>query len=414
MPESERRARRALACVVEAGDVRLAALVGRAGAEEVWRLIRASADSGASDAGPESWGRRASRLDLDAVERAEARGRMRFLIPGDPDWPASLGVLASSPAVHDLGGLPLGLWVRGSVPFADAVAKSVSVVGSRATSPYGDRVASGLAADLALAGITVVSGGAYGIDAAAHRGALAEGGPTVAFLASGVDSPYPKTNTSLLESVATSGVLVSEYPPGEHPTRPRFLARNRLIAAVSQGTVIVEAAARSGARNTASWAITCGRPLMAVPGPVGNATSYTPHELIREGQAVLVTSLDQVRELIEPIGTVELARPRRERLLDTLTDAQRAAYETIPSRGGRDAGEVSVLADLTMTEALAALNGLASAGLAVRGGDGLWRLGKITDRPLLPLETEARGRQGTTASQRGAGQCSNSAASSVV
>jgi len=390
VPDEERRARRALACVVEAGNARVAALVPKAGAEEVWRMLSASARSAPTDARDDPWVRRAALLDLAAVEAAERRGGMRFLIPGDAEWPARIADLAHCPPVQDMGGVPVGLWVRGSGSFADAVASSVAVVGSRASTPYGDRVASGLAADLVSEGVAVVSGGAYGIDAAAHRGALSEGGPTVAFLAGGVDEPYPRMNAGLLEEVARHGVLVSEYPPGAHPTRPRFLARNRLIAAASEGTVIVEAAARSGARNTVTWANCLGRPVMAVPGPIGNSTSFTPHRLIRAGEAMLVTSAEEIREQIRPLGSVEVLRPSSERLLDTLTDAQRAAYEALPSRGVRDVGDVSVRAGLRMPSCLAALDELAAVGLAVRHNDGRWGLGKVGDRPLLPFEVAAR------------------------
>lgn len=390
MPDEERRARRAIACVVEAGNARVAALLPRAGAEELWRMLSASARTVPADAQDDPWVRRAALLNLDAVEAAERRGGMRFVIPGDAEWPARIADLAGCPPVQDMGGTPVGLWVRGAASLADAVASSVAVVGSRASTPYGDRTASGLAADLASAGVTVVSGGAYGIDAAAHRGALAEGGPTVAFLAGGVDEPYPRMNAGLLEEVARHGVLVSEYPPGAHPTRPRFLARNRLIAAASEGTVIVEAAVRSGARNTVTWANCCARPVMAVPGPVGNSTSFTPHRLIRAGEAMLVTCADEIREQIRPLGSVELLRPSRERLLDTLTEEQRSAYEALPSRGAADSGEVCLRAGLRMPVCLAALDVLASAGLAVRHNDGRWGLGKVGDRPLLPNESTHR------------------------
>ena len=188
--------------------------------------------------------------------------------------------------------------------------------------------------------------------------------------------------------LAASGAVVSEYPPGAHPTRPRFLARNRLIAAASAGTVIVEAAVRSGARNTVTWAVGCGRPVMAVPGPVGSATSFTPHRLIREGEAVLVTSADDVRELLAPLGEVEQRRPLRATLLDGLTDDQRAAYEALPARGGRDAGEVSLRAGLPMSTCLAVLDELAADGLAEQQAAGGWRLGRTRNRPLVANESK--------------------------
>lgn len=381
MPD-ERAARRALACVTEAGDPRLSDLVALHGPVELWETLVASSVESA-------WTRRAKVLRLDQMEASEARRGMRFIVPSDAEWPVLLFDLERCAPVQELGGVPLGLWVRGAHPLGDLATRSVAVVGSRASTPYGDRVASDLAAELAASRITVVSGGAFGIDAAAHRGALAEGGPTVAFLAGGVDEPYPRANERLLDQVAEHGALVSEYPPGEHPTRRRFLARNRLIAAMTQGTVMVEAAARSGARNTVTWAGGCGRIVMAVPGPVGNATSYTPHRLIREGEASLVTCADEVREMIEPLGAVVPARPPTQRLLDGLDARQLAVYEALPSRGGRDVGELSLRSGFPVGTCLDILQGLGDRGLVERRGDGAWRLGRLGDRPLLVRERRA-------------------------
>lgn len=373
---AERECRLALACVVEAGDPRVAELVARYGAEETWRRTLA----GATD---RAWTARAQHLDLRRVEVETRRGGGRFVVPGDAEWPERLGDLEFCEPIQKLGGVPVGLWVRGEMPLADAVERSVAIVGSRASTAYGERVAADLAGGLALDGIAVVSGGAFGVDAAAHRGALGEDGITVALLACGVDTPYPRQHDGLLARVAESGALVSEYPPGEHPTRPRFLARNRLIAALSQATVVVEGAMRSGARNTASWANGCLRPLLAVPGPVTNATSFTPHHLIRHEGATLVTSVTDIREAVSPLGTVEQQRPRREQLVDLLGAEERAVLESVPSRGGRTAGELSLRAGLTMPATLAALEELAEGGLVSRRPDGRWRLGEVTNRPVL-------------------------------
>jgi len=378
----ERETRRALACVVEGGDPRLGVLIARHGVAEVWRLVLA----GATDP---AWTARARALDLAPVLVAERRCSARFVVPGDPEWPERLGDLEFCPEVQRMGGVPGGLWVRGALALSDAVGASVSIVGSRASSAYGDRVATELADGLVGEGVAVVSGGAFGIDAAAHRGALAGGGPTVAFVAGGVDEPYPRTHAQLLERVAEHGAVVSEYPPGERPTRYRFLARNRLIAAISQGTVIVEAAVRSGARNTVTWASGCGRPVMAVPGPISNVTSFTPHRLIREGEAVLVTGVGDVRELISPLGAVSEERPRCGQLFDTLGADERAVLESLPERGGRDVGELALRAGVTVPAAFAALSELAEAGLAMRRGDGLWRLGEAGNRPLVPAPAPA-------------------------
>ena len=205
----EREVRRALACAVEGGDPRLGELIDLHGVDDLWRRVLGAATDPA-------WTARARALDLRAVRAAERRCGARFLIPGDAEWPERLGDLVFCPEVRKMGGVPAGLWVRGAASLADAVEASVSIVGCRASSPYGDRVASDLANGLAIEGICVVSGGAYGIDAASHRGALAGEGATVAFVAGGVDEPYPRAHAGLLSQVAESGAVVSEYPPGEH------------------------------------------------------------------------------------------------------------------------------------------------------------------------------------------------------
>jgi DNA processing protein len=176
---------------------------------------------------------------------------------------------------------------------------SVAMVGARAATNYGTTVAYEIAADLAAEGVVVVSGGAFGIDAAAHRGALAAQGVTIAVLANGIDQVYPVGNTSLLHAVMATGVVMTELPPGMHPTRQGFLARNRLIAALGGATLVVEAAARSGSASTVTRALELGRDVMAVPGPVTSMMSVGTHELIRDG-ATLVTSADDVRELLNP------------------------------------------------------------------------------------------------------------------
>lgn len=393
--DEEREARMALAAVCETGDPRIGPLVARFGAPAVWQgLLTTGADT--------PWSRRARALDLADVRALARRHGLRYVIPGDAGWPGGLDDLDRCEPVQEMAGSPLGLWVRGDLEPAGALTGSVAVVGSRASSAYGDRMAADLAAGLAEAGVTVVSGGAYGIDAAAHRGALAEGGVSVAVLAGGLDVPYPRAHAGLLDQVAASGLLVSEHLPGEHPTRRRFLARNRLIAALSAATVIVEAAARSGARNTVTWASECHRPVLAVPGPAGSATSLTPHRLIREGEAVLVTCAAHVLEAVRPPGTLpDDERPRTARLLDSLDPQQAAVLDALPSRGGRDTVELALRAGLTVPATLAALGHLAGAGLARSRPDGRWGRGEVGDRPLLPHEA-ARG------------QCSNSAASSSV
>ena len=250
----------------------------------------------------------------------------------------------------------------------------MSIVGSRACSAYGGGLAADLAADLAEAGVGIVSGGAYGIDVAAHRGALAVRGPTVCVLANGVDVGYPRGNAAIFDRLAADGLLVAELPPGMTPTRLRFLSRNRLIAAMSQGTVVVEAALRSGARNTASWALGCHRPLMAVPGPVHSPLSEAPHLLIRNGQAVLVTSADDILELVSPAGQHTVpARSGPTRATDTFDATRMAVYEAVPARRPVSAGEIALVAGVSMPVCLAQLAELERAGM-IEGGEDGWRI----------------------------------------
>ncbi|MCA0296965.1 MAG: DNA-protecting protein DprA [Actinobacteria bacterium] len=288
---SDRVSRMCLAAVAEPGDPGIAAAVAANGASKVWADLAGASGEGAIAA-------RARRLDpRDLVTRTRAAG-LRFLIPGDDDWPARLADLAGCEPIHNLTGDPLGLWVAGRGSLGELTASSIAMVGSRASSAYGDKVAADIAAGLSASGRCVLSGGGYGIDAAAHRGCLSGPTATVAVLAGGADIPYPSGHHPLFERIAERGVLVSELAPGEHPTRIRFLARSRLIAAIARGTVLVEAAARSGACNTVTWANALGRTVMAVPGPVTSCTSLTPHRLIRGGEAVLVTGAADVLDLV--------------------------------------------------------------------------------------------------------------------
>lgn len=365
--DHDRRARMVLTCIAEPGDPAISVEVDRIGSVEVLRSILAG------DHGP-ALAERAGRLDLTDYRTAIAAGRFRFVIPGDPEWPERLADLSTGPSIQRRGGSPYGLWLRGPADLGVLAARSVAIVGSRASSQYGDGVAEEFGHELAAAGWTVVSGGAFGIDAAAHRGALTASGPTIAVLASGVDAGYPPGNHALFEAIAADQLLISELPPGMHPTRVRFLARNRIIAAMTLGTIVVEAAIRSGARNTANWAGLCNRQLMAVPGSVYSALSVTPHLLIREGQAAMVTSPAEALELLAAVGD-QLAPVRSgpSRPTDALDETRLAVFEAVPRRRYRTAGEIALAADVSMARCLAELAALADAGL-VQSGPGGWRL----------------------------------------
>ncbi|WP_062318328.1 DNA-processing protein DprA [Demequina maris] len=307
-----------------------------------------------------SLGRWTPRLDAarpdDLRERA-ARVGARIVVPGEAGWPREL---------DDLGeGAPHALWVRGEADLAAAWTRSVAVVGSRASTAYGEHVAAEVAAVAAERGIAVVSGGAYGIDAAAHRGALAAGGTTVAVLAGGVDRLYPAGNAALLARVIASGAVVSEQPPGFAPHRQRFLSRNRLIGA-ARVTVVVEAARRSGALSTAEHAITLRRTLAAVPGPVTSAASAGCHWAVRDRGATLLSAPADLLELVLPLGDALDEEPDGASGgggPEFRTREERQAYGAIPRRGA-PADAIAIAAGLTAKEAREALGALARRGLA--------------------------------------------------
>ncbi len=294
------------------------------------------------------------------------RAGIRLVCPGDPEWPGQLDILGDA--------RPWGLWVRGNADLRFACLRSVSVVGSRASTGYGAHVASELAAVLAEHGWTVVSGGAFGVDGWAHRGALAAEGATVAVLASGVDDPYPPGHHDLFQGIAAQGAVVSEWPPGRTPTRPGFLVRNRVIAALSRGTVVVEAALRSGALSTARHARDQGRPLMAVPGPVTSAQSAGCHHIMREWGAVCVTSARDVMELLSFPGEEVPGQPSAAVLpRDALDPVTARVLEALPARGGRGPARIAIIAGVDFDTALRCLGELAAGGFAERCDRG-WRL----------------------------------------
>lgn len=322
--EAERLARVRLSRASEPGDLTTASLVTQLGPEgAVERQLEPKPDS-------ELHLRLAAADPAAELERAGRLG-IRFVVPGDEEWPAQLDDLEAGNVEHlGMGLLPVGLWVRGPMRL-DALAESVAVVGSRSATIYGCEVARGIGAGVARAGIAVVSGAAVGIDDAAHRGALGAGGPTVAVLACGPDRAYPVQNGDVIRHLWSTYAVASEAPPGSAPTRRRFLARNRVIAALTRGTVVVEAALRSGALNTASWAELLSRPVMGVPGPVVSAPSQGVHERIRAGAATLVTHAGDVLEIVGAAGEHLLEVPRApERPRDRLTRVEQQVLEAVP------------------------------------------------------------------------------------
>jgi DNA processing protein len=318
----------------------------------------------------------AARREIDcAVDDLDAVSRMggRLVTVDDEEWPhlSFVGFGGAQAASRPQGHAPMALWVRGPAQLAEVAARAAAIVGTRAATAYGEHVAAELAAGLVSREVTVVSGGAFGIDGAAHRAALAGDGVTVAVLAGGIDVPYPAGHAGLLRRVAEEGLVISEYPPGMRPTRVRFLTRNRLVAALSGATVVVEAGVRSGAANTAGWAGDLGRPVCAVPGPVTSAMSVGCHALLRGG-AHLVTRAEDVVELIGRIGELAPALARPSSPLDDLSDTERRVYEALPARAARSADEIAVAAGIPAYQVLGPLAMLEVAGLVVNR-EGRWK-----------------------------------------
>ncbi len=374
----ERLARVALARLGEPGEARLAGLAVELGAVELYDALCAERNPRGvlTDVAA-----RLAEVDPERDLRHAERVGIRFVVPGDPEWPRRLDDLSGAGSLHERGGAPIGLWVRGPLDLS-TLDRCVAVVGSRSATTYGLRVAEEVAATAARSGAAVVSGAAFGIDQAAHRGALAVGGTTVAVLACGADRVYPEAHRALIDHIASVGAVVSESPPGCSPTRIRFLARNRLIAALGNGTVIVEAAIRSGALNTANWTERLHRILMGVPGPVTSAQSEGVHQLVRTGAASLVTCGNDVLELVGGAGQHLRDEPRAPtRPRDRLTARQRQVIDAVPVRSPASADSVARTAGVGLIEVRGILGRLSDRRLVELVGNG-WRL---TDRPDIDV-----------------------------
>lgn len=317
-------------------------------------LVAADATAGSTGisaselrAGLERWApRRDPAARLLALQQAVRFG-VRLLTPEDPQWPSG---------VDDLGEhAPIALWVRGSVDAVATYSRSIALVGARAATGYGEHVTMEASAGLVDRGYAITSGAAYGIDGMAHRSALASKGTTIAYLAGGVDRFYPSGHDALLTRIVETGAVVSELPCGAAPTKWRFLQRNRLISASSLATVVLEAGWRSGSLNTAGHAAALGRPLGAVPGPVTSAASAGCHRLIRDFDAVCVTSADEMAELAPLRGedsprAGDLAaeserRPSSDdtRVLDALSVRSPRLANDIAARAGLAVGRVQAV-----------------------------------------------------------------------
>ena len=364
--EEERLARVAVTRIADPGDEVVGAWLRKHGPREVVRALTEGRPlPGASERRMAGYRLRGQRVDPERdLAAADALGG-RFICPGDPEWPTQL---------DDLGDQrPYGLWVRGRPSLRMWALRSVALVGARACTDYGAHMAARLAADLAEAGWIVVSGAAYGIDGAAHRGALSVGGATVGVVACGVDVPYPPGHAELIGRIGEQGLLIGELPPGSHPTRSRFVMRNRVIAALTRGTVVVEAQYRSGSLITARRAREMGRSVMGVPGPCTSGLSQGVHELLR-GDAELVTDARDVAELVGSIGD-DLGPERRGPVLarDLLPPRAARVLEAVPAQGGASGGQIAHAAGAAVDDTLGSLYELQALGFVEREGH-CWRL----------------------------------------
>ncbi|WP_432986760.1 DNA-processing protein DprA [Dactylosporangium sp. CA-233914] len=393
----DRVARMALGMLVEPGSRELGVLVRNVGAPEalgravggfgvkpalagaVRARMRAAGVEGSADLA----GQLAEQMD-GLAERLGAR----IITAVDEEWPAAFDDLVRASREGNMlrrdTDPPMCIWLRGPLRLAETLERSVSVVGARAITGYGGYVASEFAYGLAERGWTVVSGGALGVDVTAHRGALAGGGDTVAVMACGIDRAYPAANAAVLEQIGAEGLLLTEWPPGTQPHKTRFLTRNRVIAAATRGTVMVEAGSRSGARSTLGYARLLQRSAMVVPGPVNSAMSVGCHIELRQPGTVLVS---RVEEIIEEVGSVgELAEPiqgagRPEDVLDPL---QARILDAVRPRRAMTAEQIAAVAGVSGRDARRSLPLLEELGFVVSGPDGY----RLRSTPRAPIGEE--------------------------
>ncbi|TQM14507.1 DNA-processing protein DprA [Pseudonocardia kunmingensis] len=390
MNERILHARAYLSRVAEPPAAALAELVAEVGPVEAAARVR-DGRVGERVAGETGVRRAVYRAGEDLAAAAAAGARL--LVPEHDDWPGDAFEAFEAAGARELAP-PLALWVRGPGALGALSRHAVAVVGARAATSYGTHVAGELGAGLADRGYTVVSGAAIGVDGAAHRGALAVQGPTVAVLACGVERAYPASHQLLLERIAAEGLVVSEYPPGSVPARHRFLVRNRLIAGIAGGTVVVEAGLRSGAQRTASDAVSLGRPVMAVPGAVTSGLSAGCHRLVRDG-ALLVTRTEEVLEAVAPIGLhlAELPDLGTARSTDGLDAAAARVHDALPARAARDTRWLALESGVPIGAVRAALVALERRGL-VEHRDGRWRRCPVVEEPAPPARAGASTRAG--------------------
>ena len=384
---ADRFARATWTGIAEPGDRPAGRLVNVLGAETALALLldrragSALADAlragSAGDAEPDDreefeaavarWVPRLSRESALRALTQAARFGVRLMSPDDAEWPAGFADLG------DHG--PIAIWMRGRRESLTTVARSIALVGARAATGYGEHVTIDVAAGLVDRGFTIVSGAAYGIDGAAHRATLASRGTTIAFLAGGLDRFYPSGHEALLTRIMDSGAILTEVPCGTAPTKWRFLQRNRLIAAASAATVVIEAGWRSGSLNTAGHAAALGRPLGAVPGPVTSTASAGCHRLLREFDAVCVTNADEMAELVplDPTAVGNIESPTDEERHHAGPEASGVRLrllDALSNRSGRSVDAIAILSGLAPDRVRAELGLLELEGTVIERPSG--------------------------------------------
>lgn len=359
-PEIIRRARIALAVACEPGEAGLADLIDRWGPTSVVAALLAGANVRVPRAS--AIAARLAAVDLSAQLSRVVEIGARIVVPGDREWPGQM---------NDLGPQrPLALWCWGAADLRLQALTSVAMVGARACTRYGEMVAREWSAVLASERTSIISGGAYGIDGAAHRGALAVDGTTICVLAGGVDQPYPRGHEGLFAQILERGLLVSEAPPGETVRRRRFLTRNRLIAALATATCVVEAAHRSGSSRTATYAAELNRLVFAVPGPVTSETSVGTHRLIQDQIATLASDVEDLRGALRPLRVDPVpasGAPRLPTAMQEVLDALPGSHH-----GGLSVDEAALRCGLSAEQTQAWLVRAEREGHARCADDGLW------------------------------------------
>lgn len=368
-------ARLVLSWISDHIDLPLARSIAARGAKTALEVISLSSVAKPSER------RRLARLNkiesIEQIKQQLVRHQIKYLSPIDELWPEQLNQLDLS--------TPIGLFIKGDERVLTDT--SVAIVGTRNASSYGARITQELSYELASIGYTIVSGGALGIDVIAHHSTLLAHGTTICVQANGLDDFYPKSNKEVINRICENGAVISEYPPGRTPSKSQFLDRNRIIAALAGGVVVVEAPKISGSLSTANHASKLSRMVMAFPGEVSSENSFGTNELIKTKQAEIITSPNDVIELLAPLGQAPLPPEEimNKSIYDDLSDNAKLVFETLPLRGGYEVGEIAHRSGLDRVEIISVLSEL-QIHSAIRKGTTGWVIDSKANvrQPALP------------------------------